>query len=111
MTQKNILTQNIDSAALTKRMLLGAGMGLIVILSFVLQVRHPHVEWGKFWMVRPLLVVPFAGAVGGAFHYYVNLLTGNGGWKKVLANVISFVVFVIGLWMGIVLGLVGTLWH
>ncbi|MBB5394685.1 potassium transporter KefB [Mucilaginibacter sp. AK015] len=110
MIQKNISIQRVDAAILTKRMLIGAGIGLIVILTFILPVNHPRAEWGKLWMVRPLLIVPFAGAVGGAFHYYVNLLTA-GTWKKVLANAISLIVFIIGLWMGIVLGLVGTLWH
>lgn len=34
----------------------------------------------------------------------------EGGWKKILANIFSVIIFIIGLWLGSVLGLSGTYW-
>ena len=109
--QNNLIIQPINWPSLGKRMLLGASIGLAVILFFVLGVDEPNPEWGKLWMIRPLLVTPSAGAMGGAFYYFMNHITYKGSWKRVLANIVSVIVFIIGIWMGIVLGLVGTMWH
>ncbi len=62
-------------------------------------------------MVRLFLVVLLAGAVGGAFYAFMRPLRKKGGWVMALAYVLCVVVFIIGLWIGTVLGLVGTLWN
>jgi len=49
--------------------------------------------------------------LGGACNYLVSVLAPKHGWKYVGALVISVIGYVIALWLGIVLGLVGTLWH
>lgn len=111
MTQiNNLTTQPINKSSLAKRMLLGAGIGLVIIAFFVFQVENPNPEWGKLWMIRPLIIVPLAGAAGGAFYYYMNQISNQGRWKKILATILSLIVFIIGLWLGIILGLSGTLW-
>ncbi|PEC35719.1 potassium transporter KefB, partial [Bacillus toyonensis] len=53
-------------------MLLGAGIALILILVFLLGVDNPKPEWGKLWMLKPLIVVPTAGAMGGVFYYFMD---------------------------------------
>lgn len=113
MTQENNLTtQPIRPGSLGKRILLGAVVGLAVILFFVLPVvNHPDPAWAKLWWIRPLIVVPLAGATGGAFYYFMHRWSYQGGWRRVLAIIVSLLVFIIGIWMGIVLGLVGTMWH
>jgi hypothetical protein len=63
------------------------------------------------WMARPLLVVTFAGAVGGACYFFLGKLRNKGGWNAVLANVLSAIIYIFGMWMGMVLGLAGMLWH
>lgn len=108
MTQRQ---QLITPALLGKRMLLGAGIAFILILVFLLPIRDPKPEWGRLWMMRPLIIVPLAGAAGGAFYYFMEYLSYMGGWRKVLATVVSLLVYIIGLWLGTVLGLAGTLWH
>lgn len=111
MTKPNNSTaQLIHPVSLGKRMLQGAGIGLILILFFVLSVGEPNPEWGKLWMIRPLIVVPLAGAMGAVFYYFMDHLRSQGGWKKVLAIIVSLIVFIIALWLGVVLGLDGTLW-
>lgn len=91
-------------------MLVGAGIGLALIAIFLLIAGKPDPAWPKLWMLRPLIIVPLAGAMGGVFYYFMDELRFQGGWKKPLANVLSLIVFVIGLWLGTVLGLDGTWW-
>ncbi|SHG91980.1 hypothetical protein SAMN05443549_108128 [Flavobacterium fluvii] len=112
MTERNNLrTDSIHSASLEVRMLQGSGIALILIAVFLLRSGEPNPEWGKFWMVKPLIMVPLAGATGGVFFYYLDNLRYKGGWRKVVANLLSLVIYIIGLWMGTVLGLNGTMWN
>ena len=110
MTQTdNVKTQSNRPVSLTKSMLIGAAIGFIVISFFVFGVDRPHPEWGKLWMIKPLIITPFAGAVGGAFYYFMDYQRSR-GFNKIVAVILSLIVFVVGLWLGIVLGLNGTMW-
>jgi len=112
MTHENLTTQPAHKGSLAKPMVIGAAIAFILITVFLLPVLgHPRPEWSKFWMIRPLIVVPLAGATGGLFYHLLNNLRSRGGSRKILANVLSLVIYVLGLWMGTVLGLAGTLWH
>jgi hypothetical protein len=111
MTPKNTLKLfPVDSASLIKRMLVGALIGLILISMFLAGTGEPRPEWGKFWMLKPLVMVPLSGAVGGAFNYFISKQEFNSSWVKLLAIIFSVIVFIVGLWMGTVLGLNGTYW-
>lgn len=110
MPTRNYFTlRPIDQASLVKKMLIGLGIALLVILFFVGGVNEPKPEWPRLWMLRPLIITPLAGAVGGAFYYFIHS-RGYQGWRKVLAYIVSLIVYVFILWIGIVLGLDGTLW-
>lgn len=112
MTQRNNFTaQPLDVVSIGKWMLLGGGIALILIAVFLFQVRDPNPEWGKLWMVKPLIVVPLAGAMGGLFYYFINYRGYQSSWKKMLAILLGLIVYIIGLWLGTVLGLNGTLWN
>lgn len=113
MTAENNLTSApIDKASLLKRTLIGAGIGLVLISLFLASVNQPKPEWGKFWIIRPLIVVLLAGACGGAGTYFVYYFFGNQGkWSKIIAFCVSLIGFVIALWLGAILGLDGTLWN
>ncbi|HLA55526.1 MAG TPA: hypothetical protein VK623_05480 [Flavobacterium sp.] len=112
MAQKKNLIESVNTPSLVKRMLLGAGIALILIVIFLLPVKNPNPEWGKFWMIQPLVIVPLAGAAGGAFYYFIDHYLGcQGGWRKASATILSLIVYIIGLWLGTVLGLAGTLWN
>jgi hypothetical protein len=111
MTHQNELhTQEIHSASLGKRMLQGGAIAFILIVLFLANAGAPDPAWPKLWMVKPLLMVPFAGALGGAYYYIMDHLREEGGWSIVLANLLSLVGYVIVLWLGVVLGLNGTMW-
>ncbi|QCR22751.1 potassium transporter KefB [Pontibacter sp. SGAir0037] len=111
MTQKDeFQNQPVHPASVAKRMLQGAAIGLILILFFLLGAGDPAPDWPDFWMVKPLLIVPLAGALGGVFYYNMDHLRCQGGWREVLAYILSLLVFIIVLWLGTVLGLNGTMW-
>jgi hypothetical protein len=107
----NLPVLPIQIAPLIKRMLLGAAIALILMIIFLLPVKTPNPAWGKWWMVRPLVVISLAGAAGGTFYYLINRLLYQNNWKKALAIILSLLIYVIGLWLGTVLGLSGTLWN
>lgn len=109
MKPNNATTQQGPPLSLAAPMLIGAAVGLIIISFFVFGVNEPDAEWGKLWMLRPLIITPLAGATGGAFYYWMDHLTSK-GLNKILAVILSLIVFIVGLWLGTVLGLAGTLW-
>jgi hypothetical protein len=96
--------------SLRARMIIGAGVGLAIILVFILPAGNGNPAWGKYWMIRPLLVTPFAGAMAGLCNYYILRYRFIIGMNKAVAMILSIVVSIVGLWMGIVLGLAGTMW-
>jgi hypothetical protein len=111
MTEQNNSTSQPHQFSISKRMVVGAGIGLILISLFLLSAGDPNPEWGKLWMIRPLLIVPLAGAIGGLCNYFIVHFHNQVGVNKTVAMVVSVLVFVIGLWLGIMLGLDGTMWN
>jgi hypothetical protein len=111
MTKTNQLTTKpVASLTPGKRMLLGAAIALVLISVFLIGVKNPDPAWGKFWMIRPLIIVPVAGAMGGLFYHIMGQYRAQSGWIKIAAWVLSVFGFIVVLWMGTVLGLDGTLW-
>ena len=111
MKQENHLSSQPNRPlSLVKPILIGAAIGLIAISFFVFGVDKPNPEWGKLWMIRPLLITPMAGALGGAFYYFMDYQSSR-GFNRTVAVILSLIVFIIGLWLGIVLGLAGTMWN
>ena len=111
MTQKNnVTTQPNQPVSCAKPILLGAGIALILISFFLFGAGEPNPEWGKLWMIKPLIMVPFAGAMGGVFYYFMDYLSSRGGLNKTVAVILSLIAYIIALWLGTVLGLNGTMW-
>lgn len=112
MTQaNNLTTQATHPVSLTKRMLIGAAIGLVLISIFLLNVGKGNPAWGELWRIKPLIMVPLAGAGAGLVNYYLDELRAQGGWLKALAIILTVLVYIIALWLGSVLGLNGTLWN
>lgn len=112
MTANNsFLKQPFHWSSVLIPMLVGAGIALVLIIIFLSGVDQPKPEWPRYWMVKPLIVVPLAGAGGGFFYYLMAPFRNKGGWQKIAAIVVCFIVYIIGLWIGSVLGLNGTLWN
>jgi hypothetical protein len=110
MTQStNSSARRMQSDSLPKQMVVGAVIAFILMFVFLLGIPG-NPAWGRFWKVRPFVVISFAGAAGGVFYYLLSPLRRRGGWRKVAAVSLSLTVYIIGLWLGAVLGLDGTLW-
>lgn len=102
---------SIHHAPMRTRMLQGAGIAFLLIALFLYAAGEGNPEWPRFWRVRPLVIVPIAGSLGGIFYYYMDHVRFIGGWSRVAADFISLIAFVIVLWLGTVLGLDGTMWN
>ena len=103
--------QQVPVASIARQMLLGAIIGLILIGLFLLSAGEPNPEWPRFWRIRPLIIVPLGGAMGGAFYAFLSGMRAQRGWVKIVAYMIGLIGFLIALWMGTVLGLDGTYWN
>lgn len=97
--------------ALLKPMAIGALIAFALIALFLIPIKNPNPDWGKFWLVKPFIIVPLAGAIGGAVYYFIGKLSAQQGWSKIVATIISILIYLIGIWMGTVIGLDGTLWN
>jgi hypothetical protein len=109
MSQQNH-SHTFFSASLTRRMVTGGSVALALIVLFLFSAKENDPSWSKYWILRPLIIVPLAGAGGGLFYdFMANLF--SGGWKKMLAIAVGCIGFIIALWLGSVLGLAGYYWH
>jgi len=111
MTETNNSLSLPRQISLGKRMIVGAGIGLLLISMFLLSAGEPNPSWEKLWMIRPLIIVPLAGSMGGLCNYFILKYHNHVGVNKTIAMILSVIVFVIGLWLGTVLGLDGTMWN
>lgn len=105
-----ISEQKAFNQAMTKRALIGAGIALLLMALFLVGVDETEPHWPKLWFIRPLIIVQLAGGLGGAFYHIMDTEMPRKGWTRLLAIVISLIVYIILLWFGSVLGLDGTLW-
>lgn len=110
MTSNNNASSRSNQGSLIARMLVGAAIGLLLISLFLISAGDANPAWPRFWMIRPLIIVPLAGAMGGLCNYYIVHYFNKAGLNRTIAIILSVIVFVIGLWLGTVLGLDGTYW-
>ena len=109
MTDGNQST-DLFSPRLAIRIAVGLVIGFLVISFLIFRANAPQ-EWGEYWRVRPLIVTPLAGAMCGTAFHIIHCFFYWMGWKKLLATVAGILVYIVGLWMGTILGLVGTMWN
>ncbi|WP_339611343.1 potassium transporter KefB [uncultured Planktosalinus sp.] len=102
---------SFDKASFIKHVVIGALIALVLMVLLLSGVNEPKPEWSAYWKVRPLLIISLAGSAGGAFFSIMKPLRQKSGWSGFAAYFICFLVYIIGLWMGSVLGLDGTLWN
>lgn len=108
---RSFSSHSLFTTSLIKHMAVGAGIGLLLISFFLAGVKHPNPSWPSYWMARPLLLVPIAGALGGGFFYVVRQWGQGETWKKVVATLIGVFGYLVAVWMGTIVGLDGTLWN
>lgn len=98
-----------------KNLIIMISFGFAVALAFIgfiiLSVNEPKPEWGEYWFLKPLIITPIMGAIGGASCYIINTFSIKNSFIKLLRIAISIIIMVFFIWIGIVLGLDGTLWN
>ena len=102
--------KEFNRTLMTKRALIGAGIALLLMALFLVGVDELEPHWPKLWFIRPLIVVQLAGAIGGAFYHIMDTEMPRKAWGRILAIVISLIVYILAFWLGSVFGLDGTLW-
>lgn len=103
------MLQKINYTKIFIRLLIGAAIGLIVISLFIFPVQT-QVDWGKHWRIRPLIVTPAVSGLGGLAFCLPDFVRSQPLWKRLLAYLVAVIAFLVALWVGIILGLDGTLW-
>ena len=110
MNDKNEIEHPLRESAIGKMAMLGAAIALVLISIFLWNAGEPDPSWPRLWMIRPLIIVPAAGAVGGAFYQFLGHMGEPGSLTRISGKIAGLVVYIIGLWLGTVLGLDGTWW-
>lgn len=100
-----------NKKVLFQRLFIGALIGLGFISLFVFDVKNPDPSWGPNWQIRPLIITPLFGAFGMLFFYLQDIFKPKGELAATFIIAGEIVLFAIALWLGIVLGLDGTLWN
>lgn len=110
MTQKNTFTTpSFDRTLFIRATAIGAGIALIAILFFVVGAESQS-HWPEHWQIRPLIITPLAGGIGGALFYVATQQLQRAGLNRIAALILCAIGYFIALWLGIVLGLDGTMW-
>lgn len=89
---------------------IGGAIALAAISFFVFGVDNPDPAWPTNWRIRPLIFTPLAGIAGGILFHFVKNFHANSPAMRFLLTAMAAFGYLIALWMGIILGLDGTLW-
>ncbi|MBP6396944.1 MAG: hypothetical protein KBF57_09065 [Saprospiraceae bacterium] len=95
---------------LYRRLTIGAAIAFAWTAFFLYKGGAFDPKWPSFWYLRPLILVPLAGAVGGVFYHLMEGYRNRGRWMKVGINLLCILVYIVGVWIGTVLGLAGVWW-
>lgn len=106
MTWQTELQHIVFSKLFKKRILQGAAIACVLVCIF-LSILFALSGGGsiKPWILVPIVYVSVGGAFGGAFYSLMDVVRNQGAWQKVLANVVSVLAYMVGLYMFLILGL------
>ena len=108
---ETLTTQTFFTPYWRKHILIGAGTALLIIGLFVITAGKGNPSWDYYWRIKPLLLSPLLGAITGLCYNAAAPLRRLNGWPGKLFLVLSILGFFIGQWLGLVLGLAGTMWN
>jgi hypothetical protein len=103
--------KTLNPRRIALNMLVGAAIGLVLISLLVFGVDDPDPSWGRAWRVRPLIITPLAAAFGMLAFFLRDIVRPDNGAQRILVFLLSLAGFIVALWLGVVLGLDGTLWN
>lgn len=103
--------KQVRPAAIAKTMVIGLIFGLAIISLFVFTVSSPKEEWGNNWRMQPLILTPMIVAFGSLAFLANRIFKPQTKTAKTLLLIASIIAFIFSIWIGIVIGLNGTLWN
>jgi hypothetical protein len=103
MTTQEQLPQSVHPKSLGFRVLQGAGIAF-TLLSILILITAGK-DFKMQWLPLPLIFVTLAGAGGGVLYYLLDPFRVEGGWKKVVTNIICFLVSFVACYLSLVLAL------
>ena len=101
----------ISRKSLLRHLISGWAIGISITTLIILSADEHKPEWGNWWMLKPLLITPLAAAAGMLAFYLKRFFRRNSNITRIGVFLTSLLLFLLGLWMGIVLGFDGTLWN
>src|SRR5688572_18541859 len=107
MTWQNELQQIIRSKSLFRRALQGAAIAFILINVFVYIVQKVKMDYHT-WEYLAIASVTAGGFFGGIFYSLMDILRIQGGRKKIIANIISVIAFLVICYLSLILSLNAT---
>jgi uncharacterized membrane protein YdfJ with MMPL/SSD domain len=102
MTWQTELQHLVYSKSFRKRIAQGAGIALVLVCVLLLILSRGNI--GPLMLV-PMAFVSLGGALGGAFYSLMDLLRIQGGGQKIVANVLSMLVYVVLLYGSLIYAL------
>ncbi len=96
----------LHPSSLGKCLFIGAAIASALAIGFFLFlyiVAGPGPSPGI--LAIPVLTVTAGGMLGGINYYLMDFMRWHGGWKKVVANTWSVLVFIVCLYLSLVFGL------
>ncbi|MCD8539566.1 MAG: potassium transporter KefB [Leadbetterella sp.] len=106
------MIKTVNSRAVVLKAAAGGWLtGLCLICLFVLGVKDADPGWGSYWQIRPLLLTPLIAGAGAGFAGFLFARRKGSSFHQVFFALLAVAVFLFSLWIGIILGLSGTLWN
>ena len=111
MTEQQELRIFVIPPVLVKRVLFGMVLGFVLMSAFLISGGEGDPNWAPTWWLRPIVFEPLAGGVAGALFHVLSPMRKRGGLLAAVAIFLSILGYFVALWIGSVLGLVGTYWN
>lgn len=86
-----------------KKLGLPALLGGFTPLSLLLFIIITKEEMIEQWMLVPLILIPLGGALGGMFFYLMGFRWFPKGNQKLIAIIISTILYFVAIWISAVL--------
>ena len=114
MNTQNQFHPGLHNKPLGKFVLQGAGLALLLVIIF-LAIIFPiggvltgKTFWEGVWQFLPLVTVTAGGALGGTVYYLVVQRLHPSAWQKVMATMMSILIYIVLLWLSLVAGFSAT---
>jgi hypothetical protein len=86
-----------------KGLFLPAGLGASLPLAWLIFAILTKEYLFESWMFYPLTIIPFGGALGGAFFFLMGFQWFPKGNQKLIAIIFSTLMYLVALWISAVL--------